>query len=286
MKTIDNMIKTNQKQASFYDSISQVEDQSTGSGYAEHRAANLLTRLWADLRYRQQSAARSAGVDDRKWKLHRKWLEKYRGGASLELGCCRGTHFTDSLIDASTQYVGIDLSSKAVQVLNNKLRESGLQHKARAVAEDFLLFNEEQKFDIIYAHGVLHHFENPEPLFQKISTLLSTKGVLILSEPSQVKLIFKIMRSLYRPFQSDKEWEWPFTKSTVASMENYLEPVEGFGWGCNSLFLSVLASLPILGRFFLPMYQRMVHTEIESGWHHKVWSNSTVVAVYKIKDEN
>jgi SAM-dependent methyltransferase len=283
MKTVDDMLTTNQAQASFYDSISEVEDQHTGVGYAEHGAANLLTRIWADLRYKQQRAALLSGVDDRKLKLHHEWLEKYRGGTSLELGCFRGTRFTDPLIEASGQYVGIDLSSKAVQALNDKIHESGLQHKANAVSGDFLVFSEAQKFDIIYAHGVLHHFENPQPLFQKIAALLAPGGVLILSEPSQVNPLFELIRAMYRPFQSDKDWEWPFTKDTVATLNHYLEPVEGFGWGRNTLFLSVLVSLPLIGRLLLPLYLRMVRSEIESGWHPKVWHNSTVVAVYKLK---
>jgi len=130
---------------------------------------------------------------------------------------------------------------------------------------------------------VLHNFENPKPVFERIASLLSKEGVLVLSEPSEVKAIFSIIRSLYRPFQSDKEWEWPFNKSTVASLESRLEPVEGFGWGRNSLFLSVLVSLPILGTLFLPIYLRMVRTEIEAGWDRKVWHNSTIVAVYKLR---
>jgi SAM-dependent methyltransferase len=283
MKTVNDMLKINQEQASFYDSISEVEDQHTGAGYAEHGAANLLTRIWADLRYKQQRAALLSGVDDRKLKLHHEWLEKYRGGTSLELGCFRGTRFTDPLIEASGQYVGIDLSAKAVESLNAKIREAGLESKAKAISGDFLLFSEDQKFDIIYAHGVLHHFENPQPLFQKIAGLLSADGVLILSEPAQVNPVFLFIRSIYRPFQSDKDWEWPFTKNTVATLESYLEPIEGFGWGRNTLFLSVLVSLPLVGKLLLPLYLRMVRSEIEAGWSRKVWHNSTVVAIYKLK---
>jgi SAM-dependent methyltransferase len=283
MKTVNDMLATNQVQASFYDSISEVEDQHTGSGYAEHGAANLLTRIWADLRYKQQRAALLSGVDERKLKLHHEWLEKYRGGTSLELGCFRGTRFTDPLIEASGQYVGIDLSAKAVQALNDKIQRSQLQHKAKAISGDFLLFDEHQKFDIIYAHGVLHHFENPQPLFEKVAALLAPGGVLILSEPSQVNPIFALIRAAYRPFQSDKDWEWPFTNNTVAALEQHLAPIEGFGWGRNTLILSVLVSLPVLGKHLLPLYLRMVRSEIASGWHKKVWHNSTVVAVYQLK---
>lgn len=281
MKTIDEMIEVNKKQSLFYDSISISEDEERGVGYAKHKSANLITRFWAALRYKQQAANIMSGVDEAKWTLHRKWLEKKRHGASLELGCFRGTYFTDELIDASDCYVGIDLSKKAVDALNEKIRNLNLQDKARAISGDFLTFNEKIKFDLIYAHGVLHHFENSEPLFEKISNLLTQDGVLILSEPSQVNRFFSLIRSLYRPFQSDNEWEWPFTRKTVDNLEKNLEPIEGFGWGRKSLFLSIFVSLPIVGRIFMAPYLKNIKTEMSLPWSGDVWLNSTVVAVYK-----
>ncbi len=281
MKTIDEMIEVNKKQSLFYDSISLSEDQEHGIGYAKHQSANLITRFWATLRYRQQAANILSGVDETKWRLHRKWLEKKRGGTSLELGCFRGTYFTDELIEASDRYFGIDLSAKAVEALNIKIQNLNLQNKARAVSGDFLTFNEDIKFDFIYAHGVLHHFENSEPLFEKISNLLSPDGVLILSEPSQVNRYFSLIRSLYRPFQSDNEWEWPFTRKTVDNLEKNLKPIEGFGWGRRSLFLSIFVSLPVVGKMFMATYLKNIKAELSSPWSDDIWLNSTIVAVYK-----
>lgn len=281
MKTIDEMIEVNRKQSLFYDSISLSEDQEHGVGYAKHQSANFITRIWASLRYRQQAANILSGVDETKWKLHRKWLEKKRGGSSLELGCFRGTYFTDELIEASNRYVGIDLSAKAVEALNGKIQNLNLQNKAMAVSEDFLTFSEDIKFDLIYAHGVLHHFENSEPLFEKISNLLSPDGVLILSEPSQVNRYFAMIRSLYRPFQSDNEWEWPFTRKTVKNLEKNLMSIEGFGWGRRSLFLSIFVSIPIVGKVFMNIYLKNIQAELASPWSDDVWLNSTIVAVYK-----
>ncbi len=281
MKTVGEMIEVNKKQSSFYDSISLSEDREQGVGYAKHQSANWITRFWATLRYKQQVANILSGVDEAKWRLHRKWLEKKRGGASLELGCFRGTYFTDELIEASSSYLGIDLSSKAVDALNVKIENLNLQNKARAVCEDFLAFSEDIKFDLIYAHGVLHHFENSEPLFEKIANLLAPDGILILSEPSQVNRYFSFIRSLYRPFQSDNEWEWPFTRKTVDNLERNLKPVEGFGWGRRSLFLSIFISLPVVGKIFMGSYLKNIKSELSSPWSDDVWLNSTIIAVYK-----
>ena len=283
MKTVDEMIEVNRKQSLFYDSISLSEDHENGVGYAKHKSANWITRFWAALRYRQQEANILSGVDEVKWGLHRKWLKIKCGGTSLELGCFRGTYFTDELIESSSRYVGIDLSAKAVEALNFKIQQLNLHTKAKAVSGDFLTFGEDVKFDLIYAHGVLHHFENSEPLFKKISNLLSPDGVLILSEPSQVNRYFSLIRSLYRPFQSDNEWEWPFTRKTVNNLEENLEPIEGFGWGRRSLFLSIFVSLPVIGKMFMASYLKNIKTELSSPWSDDVWLNSTIVAVYKKK---
>src|SRR5688572_26777675 len=132
------MIEVNRVQARFYDSISEVEDQQEGIGYARHKSANLLTRAWAALRYRQQNAARQSGIEKLKDDFHRKWIEDKRGGDFLEVGCFRGTIATFPLIQASGRYLGIELSSKAVAALQEKIRSAGLDGKASAQAMDFL----------------------------------------------------------------------------------------------------------------------------------------------------
>lgn len=283
MKTAEEMIAVNRAQAEFYDNLSQAEDEAAGVGYPKNRSANLLTRVWSTLRYRQQEAARKAGIEELKHQLHRKWLEQKRGGDFLEIGCFFGSASTFPLIEHSGSYLGIELSAKAVAALQKKIQDAALNHKAKAIVGDFLVFQPKIKFDLVYTHGVLHHFENSEPLFSKIASILKPDGVLLFTEPSMVNPAFRLVRSLYRPFQSDASWEWPFNKRTVATMEDYLSPVEGFGWGKNSLFMSVLVGLPFLSTPLLPVYLRMVRSEAAAGWNCRVWWNSTVTGICRLK---
>lgn len=283
MKTTEEMVQLNREQAKFYDSIQSAEAEVGHGGYAENESANALTRFWAGLRYRQQDAVKQAGVEDRMKAAHARWVASKKGGDFLELGCFSGSPSTFLLCEASGSYLGVELSPLAVEALNKKFAQRGLAEKAKAVALDFLTMSEERKFDLIYAHGVLHHFENPEPLFKKLAALCKPGGNLLFVDPSAVNPVYRLIRSAYRPFQSDAAWEWPFRKLTVDSLERYFEPQEGFGWGRRSLPLSVMTGLPLIGKSVTRFYVKTAQAEVAAGWHPQVWHNSMVTALYRVR---
>lgn len=274
------MAALNRQQARFYDSIHTADAATGAGGYAENKRANFLTRAWAGLRYRQQAAVKEAGVEKAMKQAHQKWISARAGGQFLEVGCFSGSPSTFQLARAAAIYRGIELSPLAVSRLNERLTEEGLQAKARAEAGDFLLTDEKRKYDLIYAHGVLHHFENPEPVFEKLARLLKSDGLLIFVDPCAVNPVYRALRMAYRPFQSDAAWEWPFRPITVAALDRHFEIVEGFGWGRRSLPLSVLTGLPVLGSLIAPLYVRMAKSEVAEGWHKNVWMNSMVTACF------
>lgn len=275
------MAAINTQQAEFYDSLHAAEAETGAGGYAENKRANLLTRAWAGLRYRQQAAVKEAEVEDAMKQAHREWINAKAGGEFLEVGCFSGSPSTFELAHAASIYHGIELSPMAVARLNERFSKEGLQEKARAEAGDFLLMDEKQKYDLIYAHGVLHHFENPEPVFEKLARLLKSDGRLIFVDPCAVNPVYRALRMAYRPFQSDAAWEWPFRPVTVRALERHFEIVEGFGWGRCSLPLSVLTGLPVVGPLVRPLYVRLAKGEVAAGWHGKVWMNSMVTACYR-----
>ncbi len=280
-QSVNQMATLNCEQAQFYDSIHAAEAASGSGGYAENKRANVLTRAWAGLRYRQQAAVKQAGVEAAMKQAHRKWINEKAGGVFLEVGCFSGSPSTFELARAAQAYRGIELSPLAVSRLNERFAEERLQTKATAEAGDFLLMDEDQRFDLIYAHGVLHHFENPEPVFEKLARLLKPDGRLIFVDPCAVNPVYRALRMAYRPFQSDAAWEWPFRPITVAALEQRFEVVEGFGWGRRSLPLSVVTGLPLIGRLLTPLYVHLAKAEVAAGWHDKVWMNSMVTACFK-----
>ena len=95
-------------------------------------------------------------------------------GAFLEIGCFSGSDYTLDLVKAAGNYTGVELSKAACVSLRRKIAENGAGDRATVVCGDFLEFQPGRKFDLIYAHGVLHHFQNPEPLFARIRDLIAT----------------------------------------------------------------------------------------------------------------
>ena len=277
-------LKINQKQAEFYDSISFVDEKEEFIGYSSHRMANLVTRIWASLRYRQQRVFEQSGAGNKKDEFITRWIRAKQGGRFLEIGCFQGTRASWPLIESAGNYVGVDLSEHATEVLSKTIAESGFSHKASAKAVDFLLLDESDKFDIVFAHGVLHHFEDAELLFCKIDKVLSDDGVLIFTEPSAVNLLYRIVRAVYRPFQSDAAWEFPFSRKTVNRLHAHFKPEEAFGWGRWSMPLSLIVGIPVIGWVTRSFYYWLLKRELSEEYSKRTWENATVTGAFSKKN--
>ncbi len=284
--TIDQMRHVNLLQSKFYDDIFEAENESGKGGYALNKKANIFTRYWANLRYKQQFAVSKSGVAELVKEFHSKIIDLKINGDFLELGCFSGSPSTSVLINKSKKYCGIDLSEKAINSLRNKIFQKGFSNKAHVESCDFLSYESDMQFDLIYAHGVLHHFENPSPLFLKIRKHLKPDGLLLFAEPSAFNPFYSLIRACYRPFQSDSAWEWPFTSNTVKALELNFKVLDGFGWGMFSLPMSTAIGLPVIGEAALSVYLPTIQAEVKAGWHKNVWHNSYVTAVCSPRESN
>jgi SAM-dependent methyltransferase len=279
MKTQEDMIALNRTQAVFYDKIHEAEKKYAGSGgYKKNEKANLITRGVAALRHAQYNAVTSTGIRDRERRVHLDWAAEKAGGRFLEIGCQHGSIYTFDLIEASGNFTGVELSSLSCDALRRKIADRGLSHKATIICGDLLEFEPDRKFDFIYANGVLHHFENPDPLFAKIRRLLADDGYLVFVEPVAINRVYRALRSVYRPFQSDAAWEWPFREQTVAELTKRFKIVDGFGWGRFSAPVSVLCGVPVLGSVIAPGYRWVARRELSLSSQKSYWQNSTVVS--------
>ena len=98
---------------------------------------------------------------------------------------------------------------------------------AKAIAVDFLADEfDHADFDVIYAFGVLHHFENFDLLMKRLHEKLKPGGQVVSFDPLETSLPVKLLRKLYRPFQEDKDWEWPFDAATFPHIEQYFDIAE------------------------------------------------------------
>jgi SAM-dependent methyltransferase len=250
MKTTEEILETNKKQAAFYNNIKQ----------------NYFTKIWARFRNGILNKIRkNIGVHDQAYDLHKVWFGDLSDKKVLDLGCFAGNYLSLYLAEKSKQYIGIDLSDVAIQKLNERLKPFP---NANAFAIDFLSEEFIQKdFDIIYAYGVLHHFPSTTILINKLNEKLATGGSVISYDPMETSWPIKLIRTLYRPFQSDAAWEWPFTRKTVRQYHNSFNVMERRGILGKSKWIYLIN--------FLPLSEEKKQ-EIGKKWHKQDWENSAV----------
>lgn len=250
MKTAEEILEINKKQKEFYNT----------------KKKNFITRLWSNLRNGLLSKIRkSIGVHDQTYQLHKTWLGDLSNKKVLDLGCFSGNYLSDYLAANSKEYVGIDLSDLAINKLKSNISKYS---NAKAIAADFLSDTDfpDKNFDVIYAYGVLHHFQNLDVLISKLNEKLVPNGEIISYDPLETSLPIKIIRVLYRPFQSDADWEWPFTKKTIKKFSSEFVIQERRGILGKSKWFFILNFLPI---------SEAKKTVIGKKWHEDDWNQST-----------
>jgi 2-polyprenyl-3-methyl-5-hydroxy-6-metoxy-1,4-benzoquinol methylase len=209
-------VETNERQATFYDAT------VAGRG-------NLFTKVWRAARNAQQEVRAEIGVDRALLDLHRRWLGDLTGKRVLDLGCGRGNVLSLEIAARSDSYLGIDLSKRAIDHLRGRLGAAGLRH-ANAESVDFLRADfAAEEFDVIYAYSVAHHFKHLGVLLQKLDFCLRPGGAVVTFDPLQTSASVRVARAIYRPFQSDSAWEWPFTTTTLDTVARYfrIEHIQG-----------------------------------------------------------
>jgi SAM-dependent methyltransferase len=251
MKTQEEIIKINIKQKEFYN----LKDNNK----------NLPIKIWYYLRENTlKKIRREIGILSESYQIHKTWFGDLSDKKVLDLGCFSGNHWSLYLAEHSKRFIALDLSDVAINSLSERLKP---YPNAEAIAADFLSDEFiENEFDIIYAYGVLHHFQNPDVLIAKLDQKLAPNGVIISYDPLETSLPIKIMRVLYRPFQSDKDWEWPFTRKTYFKFAKRFNIVERHGLLGQAKWYFILNFVPFLSKDKKQL--------IGKKWHKKDWDLS------------
>lgn len=225
---------------------------------------NLPTRIWSYFRNGLLNRIKKGiGVEKDIYDLHKSWFGNLSDKKVLDLGCYMGNSLSIYLAENSKSYLGIDLSGKGIHHLRRRLQDIP---GARAEVMDFLSEDfTENNFDLIYAYGVLHHFKDVDALILQLKQKLSSDGVIVSHDPLQTSIPIKILRTVYRPFQSDKDWEWPFTRKTYYKFEKAFEIKERRGVLGKTKYAAILNLLPISEKRKL---------EKAKAWHMDDWKNS------------
>lgn len=249
MKTIESTVAINKKQAEFYNT----------------KKKNWVTQIWFSFRNGTLNRIKKGvGIQDQAYLKHKEWFGDLSSKRVLDLGCFSGNYWSMYLAEHSKVYIGIDLSDVAIEKLSQRLIDFP---NASALAIDFLSSEfKEKDFDLIYAYGVLHHFESTKIIIDKLNEKLAPKGQIISYDPLQTSLPIKIIRLLYRPFQSDAAWEWPFTKKVYFQYENTFSIIERHGLLGKTKWMALLSLLP---------FSQKWKTKLGQKWHKEDWEKSS-----------
>ena len=248
MKSKETILETNIKQKEFYNT----------------KKKNSVTKFWSKIRNGiLNKIKKNIGVQDQSYVLHKEWFGDLSSKKVLDLGCFSGNYWSMYLAENSKEYLGIDLSDVAINRLNDRI-----QHlpNAKAEAVDFLSDEfTDDNFDLIYAYGVLHHFENTAVLIDRLKEKLALEGEIISYDPLETSFPIKVIRALYRPFQSDAAWEWPFTKKTYLKFDDAFDIKARHGLLGKSKWVILLN--------FLPLSENKKN-ELGKKWHKEDWELS------------
>ena len=245
---VENRERLNKKQGEFYNT----------------KKKNLPTRIWSYFRNGTLNRIKKElEIEKDIYALHVSWFGDLKDKKVLDLGCYEGNSLSIHLATHSKQYLAIDLSERGISSLKSRLKNIP---NADAVVMDFLSEDfQEKDFDLIYAYGVLHHFKDVNELISRLKEKTTSHGIIISHDPLQTSLPVKIIRGLYRPFQSDKDWEWPFSKKTYYLFENAFEVKERRAVLGNAKWSALLNFLPI---------SREKSLQKARDWHREDWEKS------------
>lgn len=210
-----------ERQRQFYESRASVKDE-------DEPAANWFTNRWTTLRRKLQRVDSEIGLRNTLNDLHKEWLGDLSGKNVLDLGCFTGNDLTFYLAHNADNYVGIDLSHTAIDQLQEHI---GHLLNVRLLASDVMEAGfSRNEFDVIYAHSVIHHFKDLDELGQELGRILKPGGMIISVDPLKVDPINRLARMAYRPFQSDRDWEWPLSRRSLNTIRRYyeLDRIQGF----------------------------------------------------------
>lgn len=203
----DRMIATNAAQRDYYDAA---------DGTRTSRSNSLPTNLWRVMRQRAQVSV--SGTARRQfYNIHREWMGDLSGAKVLELGCGTGSNLSRHMADTAGSYHALDLSGVQVATLRAKIgdRPNAHFHVGDVLSDTFT----ETGFDVIYARSVFHHFEVIDVLFDRLAQIAARGARILTLDPVQAWPPIRALRLMFRPFQSDAAWEFPFTAATLRKIE-------------------------------------------------------------------
>ncbi len=100
----------------------------------------------------------------------------WNGKKVLGIGCGIGTDAVN-FARAGADYTGLELSNESLEFVKNRFKVYSLQGNFYlGSAEDLDNIIPEQKFDLVYSFGVIHHTPNPAAIVEKVKKYMNSNS--------------------------------------------------------------------------------------------------------------
>jgi ubiquinone/menaquinone biosynthesis C-methylase UbiE len=97
-------------------------------------------------------------------------FDRWKDRDVLEIGCGLGTDGIN-FARQGANYTGIDLTERAIELVRTRFGYEGFEAQLRVADAENLPF-EDEMFDLVYSHGVLHHTPNIERAVAEVHRVL------------------------------------------------------------------------------------------------------------------
>jgi|ERR1035437_54984 2-polyprenyl-3-methyl-5-hydroxy-6-metoxy-1,4-benzoquinol methylase len=146
------------------------------------------------------------GRDTYNW-FFRSYLKKFitRDTRFLEVGCGTAT-LTLSLAPLMKEFVGLDISTAAIELSRKHAEEMGVKNST-FVLGDCLNLPYTNEFDVVWSQGLMEHFEHPEKVASEHYKSTKPGGITIISIPYKYSY-HALWYVLTRPKLLRRFWPW------------------------------------------------------------------------------
>lgn len=137
-------------------------------------------------------------------------FSKWKGKKVLDIGCGIGT-IALSFAKAGAIVTAFDLSNKSLSICKNGFESYGLKGTFINGNAEHLsdYFDNDEKFDLIWSFGVIHHTPNPENVFKEIRKLIKPDG------EARIMLYSKVSFKMFEIMKDYNRWDMSEIKETI-----------------------------------------------------------------------
>lgn len=108
------------------------------------------------------------------------FFKKYRDKKFLDAGC--GSGFSAEVLFAEflkdIYYTGVDISD-AITLASKKLKKLSANERLNFIQDNIQTMKLDEKFDVIFSEGVIHHTSNPYETFVNLTKHLNVGGIIM-----------------------------------------------------------------------------------------------------------